>query len=314
MPRLSWQKPAPDRPSSICEPAAVTLLAAKILLAPLCVVAVSLAGRRWGVAVAGVLGGLPVVAGPILLVETLIHGRGFGADAAAGTLLGLAALTAFVVVYGRVAVAAGPVPSVLCGWTAFLLGVAVLSLVQPPPALSLVLVAACFALGLRLLPPAPSPPPAAAAPPWWDLPARALAALGLVLTLTAVSGALGPHLSGLLAPFPIITSVLAVFTHAHGGVAQVGVLLRNFLSASTASPPSASCSRSPCPRWRPPPPSASRRRRRSPCRRRPSPALAPPARALDSVEQASRLVSYSPALRSQRPTSPGSPSAASASA
>ena len=207
----------------------MTLLAAKILLAPLCVVAVSLAGRRWGVAIAGVLGGLPVVAGPILLVETLLHGRSFGADAAAGTLLGLAALTAFVVVYGRVAAAIGPVPSVLCGWTAFLLGVAVLSLTQPPPALSLVLVAACFALGLRLLPPAPLPPPAAAVPPWWDLPARALAALGLVLVLTAASGALGPHLSGLLAPFPIITSVLAVFTHAHGGIAQVGILLRNFL-------------------------------------------------------------------------------------
>jgi hypothetical protein len=207
----------------------VTLLAAKILLAPLCVVAVSLAGRRWGVAVAGVLGGLPVVAGPILLVETLLHGRGFGADAAAGTLLGLAALTVFVVVYGRVASAARPVPTVLCGWTAFLLGIAVLSPVQPPPTLSLVLVAACFALGLRLLPPAPWAPPTPTAPPWWDLPARALAALGLVLALTAVSGALGPHLSGLLAPFPIITSVLAVFTHAHGGIVQVGVLLRNFL-------------------------------------------------------------------------------------
>jgi hypothetical protein len=214
---------------SICEPAAVTLLAAKILLAPICVVAVSLAGRRWGVAVAGVLGGLPVVAGPILLVETLLHGRGFGADAAAGTLLGLAALTAFVVVYGRVATVAGPVLSVLCGWTAFLLGVAVLSLIQPPPALSLVLVAACFALGLRLLPPAPWPSPPAAVPPWWDLPARPLAALGLVLALTAVSDALGPHLSGLLAPFPIITSVLAVFTHAHGGITQVAILLRNFL-------------------------------------------------------------------------------------
>jgi hypothetical protein len=207
----------------------VTLLAAKVLLAPLCVVAVSLAGRRWGVAVAGVLGGLPVVAGPILLVETLLHGGDFGADAAAGTLLGLAALAAFVVVYGRVAVTAGPFPTVLCGWTAFLLGVAILSSVQPPPALSLVFVGACFALGLRLLPPAPSLPRTAAAPPWWDLPARALAALALVLTLTAVSGALGPHLSGLLAPFPIITSVLAVFTHGHGGVAQVGVLLRNFL-------------------------------------------------------------------------------------
>jgi hypothetical protein len=206
----------------------VTLLAAKILLSPLCVVAVSLAGRRWGVAVAGVLGGLPVVAGPILLIETLLHGRDFGADAAAGTLIGLTALTAFVVVYGRVAAAAGPVPTVLCGWTAFLLGVAVLSLVQPPAASSLVFVGACFALGLRLLPPTPWPP-AAAAPPWWDLPARALAALGLVLALTAIAGELGPHLSGLLAPFPIITSVLAVFTHAHGGVAQVGVLLHNFL-------------------------------------------------------------------------------------
>ncbi len=213
----------------ICEPAAVTLLAAKILLAPLCVVAVSLAGRRWGVAVAGVLGGLPVVAGPILLVVTLLHGDGFGADAAAGTLLGLAALTAFVVVYGRLATTAGPVSSVLCGWTAFLIGVAVLSLIQLPPALSLILVATCFALGLRLLPPAPLSPLATTVPPWWDLPARALAALGLVLTLTAVSGALGPHLSGLLAPFPIITSVLAVFTHTHDGFAQVNILLRNFL-------------------------------------------------------------------------------------
>ena len=50
-----------------------------------------------------------------------------------------------------------------------------------------------------------------------------------MLALTAASGALGPHLSGLLAPFPIMTSVLAVFTHAHGGFAQVSVLLRNFL-------------------------------------------------------------------------------------
>ena len=213
----------------ICEPAAVTLLAAKILLSPRCVVAVTLAGRRWGVAIAGVLGGLPVVAGPILLVETLLHGRGFGADAAAGTLLGLSALTAFVVVYGRIAAVAEPSASVLCGWTAFLLGIAVLSPVRPSLGLSLILVAACFALGLRLLPAITWPPRAAVAPPWWDLPARALAALALVLALTAISGALGAHLSGLLAPFPVITSVLAVFTHAHGGFAQVNVLLRNFL-------------------------------------------------------------------------------------
>lgn len=212
----------------MCKPAAVTLLAAKILLSPLCVVAVSLAGRRWGMAVAGVLGGLPVVAGPILLVETLIHGRSFGAAAAAATLLGLAALTAFVVVYGRLASSAGPAVSVLCGWAAFVFGVIVLSPLHPPVEMSLPFVAACFAFGLRLLPSAsPAAPPLKL--PRWDLLARAFAALALVLGLTSLSGTLGPHLSGLLAPFPVITSVLAVFTHAHGGAAQVVVLLRNFL-------------------------------------------------------------------------------------
>ncbi|HSS04193.1 MAG TPA: hypothetical protein VLK89_03255 [Solirubrobacterales bacterium] len=190
---------------------------------------VSLAGRRWGVAIAGVLGGLPVVAGPILLVLTLLHGRSFGADAAAGTLLGLAALTMFVVVYGRIAPWASPAATVVAGWTAFLVGVALLTLIHPPPVGALILVGAGFAVGLGLLA-APQRPLSAQVPlPWWDLPARATAALVLVVALTAVSGALGPHLSGLLAPFPIITSVLAVFTHAHGDADQVRVLLRNFL-------------------------------------------------------------------------------------
>ena len=206
----------------------MTLVLAKILLSPLCVLAVSMVGRRWGVAIAGVLGGLPMVAGPILLVETLVHGRDFGADAAAGTLLGLVALTGFVVVYGRAA-RLGPIRSVLCGWAAFLAGVALLSLLHPPLAVSAALAAGSFWVGLRLLPPAV---PAAAdhfVRPWWDLPLRGLAALTLVLLLTAVSGALGPHLSGLLAPFPVITSVLAVFIHAHEGIAAVRILLRNFL-------------------------------------------------------------------------------------
>jgi hypothetical protein len=207
----------------------MALLATKLFLAPLCVIGVSLAGRRWGVAVAGVLGGLPVVAGPILLVLTLLHGRSFGADAAAGTLLGLAALTAFVVVYGRVAPSLPPAASVVAGWSAFLLGVALLTLIHPPPLGALILVGVGFAIGLGLLA-APRLPLAPLGPlPWWDLPARGAAALVLVVILTGASGALGPHLSGLLAPFPIVTSVLAVFTHAHGGGDQVRILLRNFL-------------------------------------------------------------------------------------
>ncbi|HSS32245.1 MAG TPA: hypothetical protein VLL27_03085 [Solirubrobacterales bacterium] len=205
------------------------ILATKILLAPLCVVAVSLAGRRWGTAVAGVLGGLPVVAGPILLVLTLVHGPSFGGEAAAGTLLGLCALTTFVVVYGRVSPFFGPAASVLFGWAGFLVAVALLDQIDPSLRTALFLALAAFALGLGLLQAPPREPEEIGELPWWDLPGRALAALALVLALTAASGALGPNLSGLLAPFPIITSVLAVFTHLHGGTDQVEILLRNFL-------------------------------------------------------------------------------------
>jgi hypothetical protein len=204
-------------------------LALKILLSPACVVAVSLIGRRWGLAVAGILGGLPMVAGPILLVETLLHGSGFGAEAAAGTLLGLVALTAFVVVYGRAAGAMGPTRCLLAGWTAFLLLVAILDRAHPPSGVSLLLAGAAFALGLRVLPTPSALPPALVRPRWWDLPARAASALALVLLLTGISEALGPHLSGLLAPFPIITSVLAFFSHGEFGPERTLVLLRNFL-------------------------------------------------------------------------------------
>ncbi len=81
----------------------MALLAVKLLLAPAFVVGASLAARRFGPRVGGLIAGLPVVAGPILLVYALAHGRAFAAGAAAGTLLGLVSLIAFVVVYARLA-------------------------------------------------------------------------------------------------------------------------------------------------------------------------------------------------------------------
>jgi hypothetical protein len=209
----------------------LALLLTKLFLAPLCVIGVSMAGRRWGVGVAGMLGGLPVVAGPILLLLTLIHDRGFGAEAAAGSLLGLGGLTAFLVIYARVAPAAGPVLSLLAGWAGFLGVIGIFGVIDPPLGIGLAIVAVGFALGLAAVPsPEPgheSDPPVEL--PRWDLPARGLAALALVLAVTGASGALGPEWSGLLAPFPIVASVLSTFTHVQAGNAQLLVMTRNFL-------------------------------------------------------------------------------------
>lgn len=143
--------------------------------------------------------------------------------------LGLCALATFVVLYGRVSPHLGPAASVLCGWTGFLAAVALLDQVDPPDLVALALAGASFALGLFLLHAPPGQPAPIGELPRWDLPARGLAAAAVVLALTAASGSPGPGLSGLLAPFPVITSVLAVFTHLHGGPDQVKILLRNFL-------------------------------------------------------------------------------------
>lgn len=204
----------------------MAVLAAKLLLAPTFVVCASLAARRWGAVVGGVIGGLPVVAGPILLILAIQHGSTFGSRAAAATLLGLISLTAFVLTYAFLARHAKWPVCLLAGWIAFLVMTTVLYRFQAAafPAL----VAACVVLVIALI---VMPKPAAGAatlikPPAWDLPLRALSAMALVLVLTAAADALGPQLSGLLAPFPIITTILAAFTHAQGGAEAAIAILR----------------------------------------------------------------------------------------
>lgn len=207
----------------------MSVLAAKILLAPTFVMVASLAARRYGAKIGGLVGGLPVVAGPILLVFALGHGRAFAAEAAAGTLLGIVSLLAFIVVYSHLAGRARWAASLVLGWAAFFAMTAALSTVTVgvDPALALVLGA--VALTLVVLPKVRGQHLSAVSLPAWDLPLRGLSALALVLALTALAGQLGAKLSGLLAPFPVIASVLAVFTHAQHGEEDLLRIMRGFV-------------------------------------------------------------------------------------
>jgi hypothetical protein len=207
----------------------VAVLALKLLLAPGFVVGASITARRFGPRIGGLVGGLPVVAGPILLVIAILHGRDFGADTAAASLLGLVSLTAFVVVYAVACRRMAPAAALPLGWAAFLAATATQTAVHVSPAVALALAFAAFAATLALLPAPSGAPPAPIPPPTWDLPLRAACAAAMVLVLTGASAGLGPHLSGLLAPFPIITSVLAAFTHVQRGPDDAVRLLRGML-------------------------------------------------------------------------------------
>lgn len=198
----------------------------KLLLTPALIAAASLAGRRWGPAIGGWLVGLPFTSAPVALIVTLTQGPRFGAAVAVGILAGTASQVGFAAAYAWSARRA-PWPLAFCCGAA---GFAVCTAAFEPLPLALLptlLVAlAALVVGLLVLPrPAPQRRQAAATYPVWDLPARMVAATALVAVLTTAAPALGPHLTGLLTPFPLYAAVLTVFSHRQlGPEAGIGVL------------------------------------------------------------------------------------------
>lgn len=212
----------------------VSMLILKLLLAPGLVVASSLAGRRWGPALTGTLVALPIVAGPILFITCLEHGPGFAARAAGASLLGLVSLALFVVVFALLSrtVRTGHWSvTLVLAWSLCLVADPALSLLSVPPLLALCLSLAATACGARAL--GRTTPggevTATPRPPRWDLPARAAATALLVTVLTTAASHLGPDLTGVLAPFPIGTSVVATFALAQGGASVAEATLRGVL-------------------------------------------------------------------------------------
>ena len=155
----------------------------------------------------------------------LEQGPAFAAQAAVGTLLGLAAMAGFCLVYTRVAPRAGWPAGTLAGVLTFFAGTLVLAQaalsIEPAFALVCLLLAGIAAAMPRL-----AAPPGVRAPLRWDLPLRMATATTVVLGLTALASLLGPRLTGFLSPFPVFALVMGVFTHRAQGPAAAARLLR----------------------------------------------------------------------------------------
>jgi hypothetical protein len=184
-------------------------------------------GRRFGVRIAGVVAGLPAIGGPILLVVTIDEGHRFAAQAAVGTMLGVVGVALYVVVYAALARFGWPV-ALAGGWAAFGASIPLLRVVHvSAPVAFAIATSACVAAAAIL----PRHPPSGLTqlPPRFDLPFRAVAAVVPILVVTAAARTLGPHVTGVLATFPVISPVLTVFTHAQRGAQEAVRLLRGFV-------------------------------------------------------------------------------------
>jgi hypothetical protein len=204
------------------------LLALKIILAPLMVAGVTAAARRWGLRVGGILTALPIVGGPTLCFYAIEQGNAFAASAASATLLGIAAIAVFCVVYAHAATRVNCMTALLAACAAFATMAALLYGVRLRGFAELGIAVASLLIARHLLPSSPAVKPANGHPRW-DLPLRMMAAAALVLLLTSLASRLGAQLSGMLTAFPVATLVLAVFTHAQRGHQAVASFFRGLL-------------------------------------------------------------------------------------
>ena len=197
----------------------------KLVLTPVLIGAASVAGRRWGGEVGGWLVGIPFTSGPIAFFLSLDPGPRFASDAAVGILGGTACQIAFALAYAWMALRAGWTVCLAAATVAFLAITVVLDLLRLDLAVTFTIALGSLVIALVLMPRRRVARPAAGPPPWWDIPTRMVVATVFVIALTSAAPALGPHLAGLLSPFPLYASVLAVFAHRlQGGDAAVGVL------------------------------------------------------------------------------------------
>jgi hypothetical protein len=111
---------------------------------------------------------------------------------------------------------------------AFALATALLNQWSLPPWAGFAGVLIGAGLSLRLIP-APSSRGEPVPSPAWDMPARLAIAGAFVVLQTGIAGWLGPQLSGLVTPFPIVVILLTAFAHHQLGEHGATRVLRGFL-------------------------------------------------------------------------------------
>ena len=164
----------------------MSVLVLKIVLTPLFIAGASLAQRKWGSAVAGLLAGLPLTSGPVSVFLALEQGRAFAVQSARGTLLGTVAMSAFCVAYARGARRFSWPFALALALAACLVTAAAVSLVLADFLLSAAVALGCLAV-LVVLMGRPLQASSTSRVSWWDLPARMLVATLLVVLITWLS-------------------------------------------------------------------------------------------------------------------------------
>lgn len=200
----------------------------KLVLTPILITGATLAGRRWGPSVSGWLVGLPLTSGPVSFFLALQQGTLFAAHAAQGTLTGLVSVALYCLTYAWLSLRFNWLLCWPVSWGIFFLSTFILEQLTLSLPLAFLIVVGALLLTFVLWPRQESKSSNANTPAW-DLPLRIVIATAFVLLLTSTATLLGPLLSGLLTPLPILSTILAVFAHRLYGASPARHVLRGVI-------------------------------------------------------------------------------------
>ena len=198
----------------------------KLLITPLLMLSISLAAKRWGTRIGGLLSGLPVTSASVMLFLSLEQGPGFAEKAVPGALAGVAAIQATYLFYFLVTRRLSALPGCVAALVFYAAVACLMSSIGWQ--WGSIVVALCLVVAIvRATAKGSEPAPGRyVALPRWIIPMRMLTATLLLLAITAGAQWFGPVVSGFLAPIPVIAWPLAVFAHVHGGRHELAAIVR----------------------------------------------------------------------------------------
>ncbi len=177
--------------------------------------------------------GLPLTSAPISVFLAIQYGAAFAARSASGNLAGQASVCIFCLAYSLAAQKYPWFPCAIISLLTFLVSTLIWNQISLTliPAVALLGIVICLVLWWM---PRGTSEIMPISPPRWDLPTRMLLAAAFVTALTTFANTLGPHLSGLIAPFPVFGTIITVFTHRQQGPDATARLLRGIVFGSLA--------------------------------------------------------------------------------
>lgn len=203
----------------------------KIIMMPLVIGGVTIASKKWGNLIGGIIASMPWIAGPIMLFFTIEQGVDFAVNSVKGIMIGVVGVLAFCFAYIYSALKSKWYLSLLLAYLAFMATTILLKTCENLVNLDswFVIAVVVSLIGLKVFPKLESQE-STGQNLKYDIYLRMFIITVFVTLITYLAKILGPTWSGILTPFPIITAILAAFTHYTQGAYGTSIILRGILT------------------------------------------------------------------------------------